>query len=291
MNPFRDEGGSHYYRQTGEPAYETPIATGARKGEMRPTTLRDARKENLFPSITTCLKGYPKAALDAWILEQAVLARHNYPPPDDAAGPIESMATATEAQKIYLGHVKTLANAKRDAAAARGNEIHHGAEAILKGEPWNDQDPHLVALNEWIGNNVAGVYFLERSVVNLELKVAGRLDACVELVDRPGVWILDYKGRGFAHTKRHGWRAKPRKTDLIQLAFYASTMDGPPRVANLYVANDSDEPRIEFKEYSPEDQAEALEALRHVVKVWQYESGYAPQVDPDAILEAMEAKP
>ena len=137
MNPFRDDGGSHWYSQTGEPRYQTPIATGARKGEMRSTTLRDARKENLLPSITTVLKAYPKAALDAWIIEQAVLARHNYAPPDEeTAAPLEAMNEATEAQKIYFGHVKTLANHKRDEAAARGNaEPELGSSDTRGGQP------------------------------------------------------------------------------------------------------------------------------------------------------------
>jgi len=282
-------GGSHYYTQTGAPRYTMEIKSGKRKGEHRNTSLADARKAGWLPSITTVLGSYPKDRLDEWIKEQAVLARHNNPPPEEAAAPIEKLSDCDEAQKVYFQWIAKLANKIRDEKGARGTYLHDGCEAILKGEPWNEDDAALVALAGWLKENVEEVYFLERSVVNIELGVAGRLDACVKVKGKTTPRILDYKGRGFGHTKARGWEAKRRKSDLLQLAFYASTQADLPVVANLYIANDRDEPLLDYVEYDEDEREAAFDALRHVVKVWQYDNNYRPQIDHDEILEHLEA--
>ena len=50
---------THWYDQKGAPAYTVK----AKDGSDRPTTLRDARKMNLAPSVTTILKVAAKPAL------------------------------------------------------------------------------------------------------------------------------------------------------------------------------------------------------------------------------------
>jgi hypothetical protein len=59
----------HWYTDTGEPMYE--IAKKDGKG-MRNTTLRDARKLNLFPSVTGVMKELATPQLETWKIEQAV---------------------------------------------------------------------------------------------------------------------------------------------------------------------------------------------------------------------------
>ena len=275
-NPFQTEEAEHWYTQTGAPRYEA--------------NLRIARKENLLPSITTTLKIYPKASLDRWIKEQGILARHNNPPPPEAEGNVEKVSEASDAHKIYFRHIEDLSNQIRDRAGDRGNDIHAGIEAMLLGKKWDETDPHLIAVRAWLDENLETVHFTEKSVVDLELGVGGRLDACVQLKDSLRPIILDYKGRGFDHGPRKGWKAARRKTDLIQLAFYAHTMADPPRIANLYVANNQAEGIIEFVEYSDDERIEAIEVLKHLVAVWRYEKKYRPVIDHEAVLEYLEGK-
>ena len=288
--PFSENSAAHWYHQTAKPAYTMEVTTGKNAGQTRNTTLRDARKLNLLPSITGILRCYPKAQLDKWIKEQAVLARHNNPPPEEAAAPLDSFRDCNEAQRVYFDHVERLANRIRDEACARGNAIHMAAENILAGRSFDERNPHAVAVKGWIDANVETVFFTEKSVVNLDLNVAGRLDACAGLRDGPRPIVLDYKGRAFAHTKKHGWRAKRRKSDLIQLAFYASTMSDAPRIANLYVANDRDEPLIELVEYTDEERQTAFGVLESLVKIWQFENNYVPEIDHEKILKHLEAQ-
>jgi len=53
----------HWYRaDDGKPQYTVP----AKDGSLRPTTLRDARKMNLLPSVTTVMKIAAKPAINVW---------------------------------------------------------------------------------------------------------------------------------------------------------------------------------------------------------------------------------
>jgi len=63
---------THWYEQDGTPAYTQIIKTGKNKGKERPTTLRDAKKFNLVPSVTTILGVLDKPALNHWKLKRAV---------------------------------------------------------------------------------------------------------------------------------------------------------------------------------------------------------------------------
>jgi hypothetical protein len=66
-NTFKAEAG-HWYDQSGEPMY-TIIGVN---GKERNTTLRDARKLNLVPSVTTIMSMVAKPALENWKINQAI---------------------------------------------------------------------------------------------------------------------------------------------------------------------------------------------------------------------------
>src|SRR6056300_829607 len=66
-NKFTSESG-HWYTQEGEPMY---TIIGA-NGKERNTTLRDAKKENLVPSVTTILGMIAKPSLENWKINQAL---------------------------------------------------------------------------------------------------------------------------------------------------------------------------------------------------------------------------
>lgn len=62
---------SHFYFPDGTPCYEVENKS---KGGMRPTTLRDAKKLGLLPSVTTILRVLHREGLVRWLCEQACLA-------------------------------------------------------------------------------------------------------------------------------------------------------------------------------------------------------------------------
>lgn len=269
MNPITETGGSHYYTQTGAPRY------GA--------TLREARKHNYFPSITTVLKAWPAGYLNDWIKNELLKARHNNPPDGDAAAPVVDGEELSDAQRDYFRTVVEISNAIRDEAADRGNEIHDGAEAMLCGQNWNKDDASLNHLRAWFDDNLEEVYWTERSLVSLDLRLAGRADALIKTKDDERPLLIDFKGRGFDHGPRKGWKAKRYNKDIVQLAFYASTMTDPPRIANLYVHREGACP-VEVAEYTDDQREEAFKMCGHVTAIWYYDKKYSPEINHDELV-------
>jgi len=66
---------THWYDKEGKPAY---TVIGA-NGKKRATNLRDARKLNLVPSVTTVMNVAAKPALENWKINQALMAALTLP--------------------------------------------------------------------------------------------------------------------------------------------------------------------------------------------------------------------
>ena len=67
MSNYKSEAG-HWYDHNGEPMY---TIIGA-NGKERNTTLRDAKKEKLVPSVTTIIGIAAKPSLENWKITQAL---------------------------------------------------------------------------------------------------------------------------------------------------------------------------------------------------------------------------
>lgn len=110
---------THYYDRQGNPAY-TVIG---KNGVERPTTLRDARKDGLVPSVTTILKEAAKPGLQNWIIDQTILACLTLPK-------IEG-----ESESDYIKRLKEDSRSQASKAAERGTQIHAWIQKGFCGEP------------------------------------------------------------------------------------------------------------------------------------------------------------
>ena len=108
----------HFYRRDGTPAYSYIN----KKGEEKPTTLRQARTENLVPSVTTILNCAAKPGLDNWKIDQAILAALTCPRIDD------------EPEADYLLRIKLDAREQAKKAAERGTLIHAWVQQGFEGK-------------------------------------------------------------------------------------------------------------------------------------------------------------
>jgi hypothetical protein len=70
----------HWYDKDGNAVFEVAKAKG---GGMRATTIADARKLNLYPSVTTVLSVLSKPSLDDWKLQQVAERAYSNPPQDN----------------------------------------------------------------------------------------------------------------------------------------------------------------------------------------------------------------
>ena len=113
----------HWYRsEDGQPLYTVPKADG--KGE-RDTTLRDARKLNLVPSVTTILGIVDKPALTRWKINEVLEAVLG-----DIVDPYyERMDYFNEEEcSDWKAYILRRSEKKGKDAANRGNEIHNTLE-------------------------------------------------------------------------------------------------------------------------------------------------------------------
>jgi hypothetical protein len=178
MKLFNPEN-AHWYRRDGEALHSVPSA----KGQPRPTTLRDARKLGLLPSVTNVLGVINKPELVEWKMTQAVLAALTLPRRDGEGEDAFAKRVVEDAQ----GRVRT--------AAEFGSAFHAGAEQVARNLEVDPAGPCAAWLNlhrAWFQANCLRVVWTERVLVNLAFGYAGTADLLVEHQEY-GLTLVDYK--------------------------------------------------------------------------------------------------
>lgn len=125
-NP-RQEQSAHWYSPKGEPMH-TVIAKGT--GQPRPTTLADAKKLGLLPSVTNILRILHKPALQDWLIEQSVLACLTTPRKDGE--PLDAFV-----HRVL--HVDRIQDEEAQVARDRGTEMHQALEDLFNGQAVSDE--------------------------------------------------------------------------------------------------------------------------------------------------------
>jgi hypothetical protein len=114
----------HWYRKTGEPAY-TMIG---KNGAERPTTLRDARKEGLVPSVTSIIRCAAAPGLTNWMIDQAIMAALTLP------------RLEGENDTDFMARIKADSKEQARKAAERGTQIHAWVQAGFEGPRMWDEE-------------------------------------------------------------------------------------------------------------------------------------------------------
>lgn len=139
--------GEHWYKRDGTPAYTI---------NGRDTTLRDARRFGLLPSVTTILSCVAKPALTDWMVKQGVLAA------------LTGTRLEGESDDAYIARI--LADSRQQAidAANEGSRIHDACEQLVKtGTCPEKYRPHAEAaraelrrlfpdVNDWVAEQSFG---------------------------------------------------------------------------------------------------------------------------------------
>ncbi len=164
----------HYYYPDGTPAY-TIIG---KNGKERPTTLADARKLGLLPSVTSIISLISKPGLDRWKQEQAILSALTLP----------RIEGETDAEFV----TRIVSDAKEQArkAAEKGTIIHAWVQAGFEGKPLTDEakpffDAAKKALEPFSSEWIAEQSFATRFY-------GGKVDLHCHFLLSPGI-IVDIK--------------------------------------------------------------------------------------------------
>lgn len=239
----------HWYTKDGEPAYTIEGKSG-----KRATTLRDAKKLGLLPSVTTILNVAAKPGLQTWLQHQAILSALTLPRQDN------------ESEEDWLNRVTKDSKETGRKAAQRGTDIHDVVESFYEGMLLEAIPSYIhkveETLNNAFGKNCA--WMPEKSFSH-ELGYAGKVDLhCKAYAGFDGV-VVDVKTKEGSLDK-----VTPYFENLMQLAAYKEGLSLPKaRTANLYISTNGD---VKLIEHSQEDMVDALKCFFHLLRFYQIKS-------------------
>ena len=246
--------GEHWYDRDGRPAYEVM----SKSGHPRATTLSDARKMGLVPSVTTVLGVLAKPALETWKVKQGILAALTLPRQRD------------EADDAYLARVLADSGEQVKAAAAEGTRIHDACECYWQGRHYpHEYQPHVDAVCEELSRLFPGVtdWIAERSFCHA-FGYGGKVD-----LHSPSTGIAcDYKGKDgdFSDGKRLAY------DQHWQLAAYQIGLHLPAApCANIFVSR-THPGKVASHVWKEKDIATGWQVFEAALTVWKRLRNYDP---------------
>jgi hypothetical protein len=235
----------HWYTKDGSPAYTTIGKTGE-----RPTTLRDARKLGLLPSVTTINGMLSKAGLDTWKQQQVLLAALTLPRLDG------------EGEQEWLARVMQDSKATGREAAERGTAIHAIIEAYFDQVYMPEKPAYLDAIDKALRDAFGNQLWLSERSFGHPLGFGGKCD----LMSKDG-FIVDFK---------------TKETDLdkvdvyfeheMQLAAYREGL-GMPTARSAIVFVNGKTNQVKLIEVSQEKLQSGWECFEHLLRVYQIKNG------------------
>jgi hypothetical protein len=236
----------HWYDRQGRPAY-TVIA---KNGLPRPTTLRDARKLNLVPSVTTILNVAAKPALEAWKLNQMMLACLTLPKVDG------------ETEERFIERIVKDSKEHAKEAAERGTAVHTALEKSYEGVFHSDYMEHSIGVQNAVEEQFGTpTWSVEKSFCN-SLGFGGKVD--LHSIDGRGV-VIDFKTKEFTDPNA----VEGYDEHLMQLCAYRVGLDIPEaRCANVFVSVTTPG-LVKIIEWSDDDMKKGWEMFHALLQYWQ----------------------
>jgi hypothetical protein len=249
-----DQAG-HWYTAEGESAH---VVIG-KNGKERNTTVADARKMGLYPSVTSILGIMDKPQLTAWKIEQAIMSSLTLPKEEN------------ERLEDYAKRVVRDSRESTSKAAEHGTKMHTEMENILLGRAVSRDEklaPYIETFKKWADENVEKTYWCEKGLVGAGY--AGRCDAYVRL-SGIGDAIIDLKNR----------KVNPKydpfyDTDCAQLWAYRTASENPQCACVSVVLASNDPTNIMIKVWDDEELYQAGIAFCAMQKVWSWVKQYTP---------------
>jgi hypothetical protein len=248
----------HWYQQSGAPQYTVK----AKDGSDRPTTLRDARKMDLVPSVTTILKVAAKPGLEQWKLEQMLLSALTLP------------KMPQEDERAYIARIVSDSKETGKQAAEKGTRIHESIESWFSGKKDVEHKSTAMSFEESIFNHFKThpdqPWLTERSFSS-PLGFGGKVDLyCVADQHAPVGIVLDAKSKDFGPDDK----VDAYDEHVMQLAAYRHGLNVPhARCANVF-ASRTHPGLIKVVEWSEEDLVKGWEMFRCLLQFWKLKNNF-----------------
>jgi hypothetical protein len=235
----------HWYTKDGSPAYTTVGKTGE-----RPTTLRDARKLGLLPSVTTINGQLSKAGLNSWLQQQVLLAALTLPRLDG------------EGEQEWLARVMQDSKATGREAAERGTAIHAIIEGYFEQVYMPEKPAYLSNIDKALSDAFGEQLWLSEKSFAHSFGFGGKCD----LMSVDG-FVVDFK---------------TKETDLdkvdvyfeheMQLAAYREGLGVPTaRCAIVFVNALTNQ--VKLIEIEEDKLKNGWECFQHLLRVYQIKNG------------------
>lgn len=253
---------SHYY----DPATLQLLGPVATKDGWREPTLRDARKVNAVPSVTTVLQLLRQIGLDKWKMERIAKAAYEI---------------GRRGEPFDFSILWGIAMEPADTAADFGTEVHAGISCWLNNLEFHTSNiPVLRVVNEFVtwAKSRRGAVRLqdqitfsvsEKVFVNSEWGVAGTADLLGTYAGDDAIFDIKTQewGKGEKPNFYHEW--------ALQLSGYVLGLGLPQETRRLsIVLNRSTPGDIIVREWP--DVARWDQAWRSVLRSWQLINNYYP---------------
>jgi hypothetical protein len=243
----------HWYAKDGTPMY---TIIGA-NGNERNTTLRDAKKLGLVPSVTEILKVAAKPGLERWKQKQILMAALTLPK-------IEG-----ESLDDFAERVETDSQEQASKARDKGVQIHSSIESgFEKGEG----DAYYLAAKSWLDKEFGNLSWASEKSFASSMGYGGKCD----LHNKEPKIVVDFKSKDFSDDSdvdsfvydEHG----------MQLSAYAHGFGlyGAIR-CNLFIRplkEGEDKPAVLGYIHAPSTEVKHWEMFSHLLAFWQISKSY-----------------
>lgn len=257
----KPESSARWYDAAGMPVLEVPYADPS-KG-MRAVDLKDARKFNLYPSVTNVLSVVARPGLEAWKATQYIYAALTLPRLID------------ESLDDFAARVVEDGNTQRDEAADAGSRLHDLIESHFLGLPTigaGEFAPHLEAFGNWWNEQGWGMGWPEYRFANGEHGFGGKVDMIAR--DGEDNLIIDWK----TQETKPGKRIAFYDEWAMQLAGYAlGTGHTDARLISVVVSR-SEPGRIDCRDWTNEEgeRERWIAAFFAALSLWKLRRNYYP---------------
>lgn len=262
IKSIEPESSSHWYFEDGRTCHQVP--NKSKPGSYRATSIADARKMGLSPSVTSILSVIAKPQLQTWMQTNAILSALTLP------------RERGEIDDAFAARVVQDSKAQVRDAADRGSMLHGIAEYYLtygKVETSPEMRELFQPIKNWIDSHVEEVKFAEKVLVNKEHGYAGTCDLFCRIKE-VGLAICDFKGQKYREDKLGTFAPLFYDEWPLQLVAYAKCIDGPNNGWPLQLVSVPfcyEKPAaITHKVWPMMEQEAYWEAFKHAHGLWKY---------------------
>ena len=239
----QESSSMHWYTADGEPSY-TRIA---KNGNVRNTTLADAKKEGLLPSVTTIINVLAKPGLDRWKQEQVLLASLTLPRGEN------------EPEADWLKRVTEDSRSTGKNAMDRGTAMHNVLEAYFNQVYMPEYPSYTQRTEQALREHFGDQFWVTEKSFAHELGYAGKCD----LHSDEGI-VVDFK------TKESLKNAEVYAEHMMQIVAYAYGLGMPlARGAICFVSEDE----TKIVEISQEDLQTAWKKFQCLLVYFKLDKG------------------